>query len=95
MNRIVRACNPVRVVVFGSYARGEAGPGSDLDLLVVLPRVHDRRAVTVGVRRALADLPVAKDVVVVSAEEAERRRDSPWHIVGQALHEGQTVYEVP
>ena len=92
VERIVEAADPLRVVVFGSYARGEAAPGSDLDLLVVLPHVEHRRAATVALRRALADLAVAKDVVVTSADEARRRADSPWHIVGLALRQGREVY---
>ena len=84
--------DPLRVLVFGSYARGEAEPGSDLDLLVVLPEVERRRDAAVALRRALADLPVPKDVVVTSAAEAERRRGSPWHVVGLALREGREVY---
>ena len=92
VERIVKVADPLRVVVFGSYARGDAAPGSDLDLLVVLPEVGRRRDAAVALRRALADLPVPKDVVVASAAEAERRRDSPWHIVGLALREGREVY---
>ena len=80
------------MVVFGSYARGEAEPGSDLDLLVVFPTVGDRRKVTVALRRALADLAVPKDVIVTSTEEAARRAESPWHIVGLALRQGREVY---
>ena len=92
VERIVEAADPLRVVVFGSYARGEAVPGSDLDLLVVLPHVEHRREATVALRRALADLAVPKDVVVTSADEAHRRADSSWHVVGLALQQGRDVY---
>ena len=92
VERIVEVADPLRVLVFGSYARGEAARGSDLDLLVVLPHVEHRRDATVALRRALADLDVPKDVVVTSADEARRRADSPWHIVGLALRQGREVY---
>lgn len=92
VERIVQGFDPLRVVVFGSYARGEARPGSDLDLLVVLSHVAHRREAAVALRRALADLPVPKDVVVASADDVERRRGSSWHIVGLALREGREVY---
>ena len=91
--RIVPAFRPRRIVVFGSVARGEARPGSDLDLLVVLDRVNDRRTARRLVAGVLADLDVPEDVVVTTPEEVERRRDSVWHIVGTALREGQTVYD--
>lgn len=91
--RLVPAVRPLRVVVFGSVARGDARPGSDLDLLVVLPDGTDRREGTHAIRRLLGDLDVPKDVVVTTPEHLARRRDSAWHIVGLALREGQTVYE--
>ena len=90
--RLVEALDPLRVVVFGSAAWGGAGPGSDLDLLVVLPAVGDKRAARVEARRALAGLDVAKDVVVTTPSEIDRRG---W-IVGAVLREalgGRTVYE--
>jgi len=88
----VEAFDPLRIVVFGSYARGEARPGSDLDLLVVLPDVENKREAAIAMRRVLPGLQVAKDVVVTTPDEAARRRDSTWHIVGSALREGKTVY---
>ena len=95
VERIVEASDPLQVVVFGSYARGEAAAGSDLDLLVVLPHVERRREETVALRRALADLGVSKDILVASAAEVRQRADSPWHIVGLALQNGHVVYSRP
>ena len=93
LDRIVPGADPLRVVVFGSVARGEAVPGSDLDLLVVMPDGTDRREARRALRWMLNDLDVPKDVVVTTPEHARSRRDSGWHIVGTALREGETVYE--
>lgn len=90
---LVAAADPLRIVVFGSVARGEAGPDSDLDLLVVMPDGTDRRAARRMLRGALIRLDVPKDVVVTTPEHLAFRRDSAWHIVGIALGEGRTVYE--
>ncbi len=95
VRRLVRAFDPLRIIVFGSYARRESRPGSDLDFLVVLPEVSDKRETAIEMRRALAELPVPKDVVVTTPAEVERRMDSTWHVVGIALREGETVYEKP
>jgi uncharacterized protein len=62
--RIVRDYDPVKIILFGSHARGEAGPESDIDLLVVLPEVANKRQAAVAIRRVLRDLPVPKDIVV-------------------------------
>ena len=91
--RLTERFSPLRVLVFGSYARGTAGPDSDLDLLLVMSEVGDPRAVAIEARRVLADLPVPKDVIVTTPEEVERRRDSPWHVVGTAVREGRVLYE--
>ena len=93
VERIVRGFNPLRVILFGSHARGSATEESDIDLLVVLPEVADRRRATVEIRRALGDLPVSKDIIVTTPDEIARR----GHLVGSALvsalRDGKTLYE--
>ena len=59
---IVRHFDPLRIVLFGSHARGDADPGSDVDLLVVLPEVADKRQAAIAIRRSLATWPVSKDI---------------------------------
>ncbi|MDT0632697.1 nucleotidyltransferase domain-containing protein [Rubrivirga sp. S365] len=95
VRRLVRTLDPLRVAVFGSVARGEARPGSDLDLLVVLAHADDRRALRLAARRALVDLDVAKDVVVTTPEEIGRRGGVVGTVLHEALREGRTVYERP
>ena len=91
--RIVAQFAPLRVILFGSYARGDATRDSDIDLLVVLPHVDDRRATTVAIRRALADLPVAKDIIVTTPDEIEQRGDLVGTVLRPALREGRVLYE--
>ena len=93
VDRIVGAFQPARVVLFGSHARGTATEWSDIDLLVILPKVSDKRNATIEIRRALGDLPVCKDIVVATPAEVARR----GHLVGttlrSALREGKVLYE--
>ncbi|MBM4438438.1 MAG: nucleotidyltransferase domain-containing protein [Actinobacteria bacterium] len=91
--RIVRDFDPLRVILFGSHARGDAGAQSDLDLLVVLPDPADRRAAAVAIRVALADLPVYKDIVVTTPDEIARRGDLVGSVLRPALREGRVLYE--
>ena len=85
--------DPVKIILFGSHARGEAGPESDIDLLVVLPEVANKRQAAVAIRRAFTDLPVPKDIVVTTPEEIARRRDFVGTVLRPALREGKVLYE--
>ena len=91
--RIVRDYDPVKIILFGSHARGEAGPESDIDLLVVLPEVANKRQAAVAIRRAFTDLPVPKDIVVTTPEEIARRGDVVGTVLRSALREGKVLYE--
>jgi predicted nucleotidyltransferase len=94
VERIVKGFDPLRVILFGSRARDAAGPDSDLDLLVVMPDgIEDERRVTVEIRRLLRDMPVAKDIVVTTPEEIERRGDLVGTVLRPALREGKVLYE--
>jgi len=93
---IVEAVKPERVIVFGSWARGEPAPDSDVDLLVVESQPFDqgrsRRKEMVRLWQALADFAVPKDILVYSSDEVERWRGSLNHVVGRALREGRELY---
>jgi uncharacterized protein len=92
-DRIVRDFDPLRLILFGSHARGDARPDSDVDLPVVLSQVANERLVAVEIRRALADLPVCKDIVVTTPEEITRRGDLIGTVLRPALREGKVLYE--
>ena len=94
VGRIVRLVDPVRIILFGSRARGTAASDSDYDLLVVLDRVEDRRGQQIAIRRVLGDLPISKDIVVTDRAHAEGEARSRG-IVHWALAEGRLVYERP
>ena len=95
LDRIVRQFHPLRVILFGSHARGTATPESDVDLLVVLSRVVDKRRTTVEIRRALGDLPTGKDIIVTTPDEIARRGDLVGSVLRPALREGKILYEQP
>jgi predicted nucleotidyltransferase len=93
--RIVERFHPLKVVLFGSHARGEAGPTSDIDILVILPEVQDKREDAIRIRQVLADLPVFKDIIVSSPSEIERRGQLVGTVLRPALREGKVLYERP
>jgi predicted nucleotidyltransferase len=92
VERIVRAFEPLQIILFGSQARGEARWDSDVDLLVVLPSAPDKHKATVAIRRALRDVPVAKDIIVSTPDEIVRYGDVVGTTLRPALREGRILY---
>lgn len=94
---LVEAADPEQVILFGSHARGEAGPDSDVDLIVVEAEPfgpeRDRFAEALRLWRTLDGFRVAADVLVYSCDEVEYWRDSLNHVLARALREGRVLYE--
>ncbi len=92
IRRMVEVARPEKVVLFGSAARGDVGPESDIDLLVVKAGA-DPLEVARRIYRRLFGVGAAVDVVVVSPEDLERYRESPGLVIKGALAEGRVVYD--
>ncbi len=91
--RIVAAAKPSRVVLFGSDARGEASPGSDVDLMVVDPQGRDPYETMVHLRTVIGPIGVGVDLLVCSSTEYERRSLVPGTPFYWARKEGRLLYE--
>jgi predicted nucleotidyltransferase len=91
--RIERELDPERIVLFGSYAQGEATEDSDVDLLVVAETDLPPRERFPAVRRLAADYPSSFDIVVKTPEEFARSRHVVNHIVYFADKYGRVLYE--
>jgi predicted nucleotidyltransferase len=89
---LIAAASPERIVLFGSYARGDAHADSDLDLLVVEHQVSDRAKEAVRLSRALRPLRVPVDVLVVSTDELARYGREAGSIYWWALKEGRVLH---
>jgi predicted nucleotidyltransferase len=93
VGRIVAAARPSKVVLFGSYARGDPDEGSDLDFLVIEPRLGDRFEEMIRLRDAVGPIGAGVDVLVCSEAEAKRRGMVPGTAVYWALKEGRILYD--
>jgi predicted nucleotidyltransferase len=93
VRRIREIGSPDRVVLFGSHARGNARPDSDLDLLIVEPSSLPRYRRAPKYLRALVGLFPAKDVVVWTPDEIDAWRGVPNAFITSVLREGRTLYE--
>lgn len=92
VGRIVRVAAPDRIILFGSAARGEARPDSDLDLLVITAGEVHRGRLTEEIYAGLIGAGRSVDVVVVTPDDVARYRDSPALVIATALREGVEVY---
>ncbi len=93
VQRLARQFDPEQIILFGSQARGGAGPDSDVDLLVVAPvPFAQKRKRQLEMRIALHDVRVPKDIILVTPEEVERDRNITGTIVYPAVREGKVLY---
>jgi predicted nucleotidyltransferase len=93
ITRIRQAGNPIRIVLFGSHARGQAGPSSDLDLLIVEDSDLPRHRRAPRYLRALVGAFPAKDVIVWTPAEIAAWANLPNAFISTVLREGVTLYE--
>jgi predicted nucleotidyltransferase len=93
IQRIIEVAHPDKVILFGSGARGELGPHSDLDILVITQEPIHRGRLTEAIYLNLMGVGQAVDVIVVTPEDVENYRDNPYLVIGPALKEGKVVYE--
>ena len=92
ISRVVTASRPQKIVLFGSAARGEMGPDSDVDLLVIKTGKFHRGRVTQAIYRKLYGVDAAVDVVVVTPEDVAQYRHATCLVIAPALNEGKIVY---
>jgi len=93
VQRIVAAAQPSRVILFGSYGRGDADTGSDLDIMVIEPHVSDPYTEMIRLHEAIGNIGLGVDVLVYSEAEYWRRSQVPGTVLYWARKEGRAVYE--
>lgn len=90
---LAQAVRPVKIILFGSYARGDARYDSDIDFLVVESAVPNRRSEMARLRNILRPLRIPVDVIVASEAELREWGHLPGHILYWALKEGKALHE--
>jgi predicted nucleotidyltransferase len=94
IERIARKFAPERIILFGSQARGDAGPNSDVDLLVIMTdESTDKRKTAVAIRVELADVLLPIDVLVATPSDLVRSQQLFDSVLRPAMEEGKVLYE--
>ena len=92
VERLVTLASPVKIILFGSHARDQAQSQSDLDLLIVEKEVTDQYDEALRLDRALRDLMLPLDLVVVSEDQFNRYAVVPGTIYYRSWQEGRVLY---
>jgi uncharacterized protein len=91
--RLVKAYNPLEIYLFGSYVWGHPDEDSDLDVLVIIEKYDkDHYHTLVDGHRALMDMDLAKDILVVSKEEFVQYSADIKKLYYKIKHEGKKIY---
>jgi predicted nucleotidyltransferase len=92
VRRIVEVAAPESIILFGSAARGEWSPDSDIDLLVVKSDVEHRRMLAQKIHLHMYGIDAAIDIVVVTPEDIDYLRGKVGNVVAPAMNEGREIY---
>ncbi len=92
VRRIAEKFSPQKIILFGSRAKPNPAPDSDVDLLVIVKNAKDRRSLRIAMRRAVNGLGLAKDIIVMSNREFAVKRKIPGTIAYPADQEGKVLY---
>ena len=93
IKKIVEQFHPVKIILFGSHARGSADSDSDVDLLVVMDVKESKRRQAAEIDLALSDRTFPLDLIVVTPQEFEKYRDVVGHILYPVVREGKVLYD--
>lgn len=88
-----QASQPVKIILFGSYARGEADDASDLDLMVVERELPDKAGEYLRLRQAIGRTGVGVDLLLLTEQEFQRRSQVPGTTAYWAKKEGKLLYD--
>jgi predicted nucleotidyltransferase len=92
VKRIVKKFHPEKIILFGSQARGDARPDSDVDLLVVMPVEGSTFEKGLEIRQALWSIPGPVDIIVTTPEDFAWRKEYVGTIEWPAAREGKILY---
>jgi len=92
VNAIIREVSPLKILLFGSYARGEMGPHSDIDIFIIMPEGIHRRKTAQFLYRKIKGVGIPFDILVATPSDLDKHKDNIGLIYHTILSEGKEVY---
>lgn len=92
VDRLVAAADPLRVILFGSRARGDVREDSDFDFLVIEREVRNAAEESARLRRAVGQVGAGVDVLVVDEASFDKWSEAPGSTLYWAKREGKVLY---
>ena len=92
VNRIVKKVSPLKIILFGSYASDSATAGSDIDLIIVKEKVASKIKESAKIWNLLGDIPIPKDIIVVSRDEYNFYKEEAGSVFRTANEKGIELY---
>ncbi|MEI7648771.1 MAG: nucleotidyltransferase domain-containing protein [Methanomicrobiales archaeon] len=92
--KVIDVAKPRKIILFGSYARGEAEEDSDLDLLIVEDTISNKGKEAIKIRNAIGGVGLGVDILVCAEDELQDWSHIPGSTIYWALREGKVIYEV-
>jgi predicted nucleotidyltransferase len=94
VKRIVDTVNPLKIILFGSYAYGEPKRGSDIDILVVMRNdIKSRREIASEIYGSLCGILIPKDIVVATLDDINNWKNVPHAFITKIVKKGKVIYE--
>lgn len=93
VRRLVKAAHPLKLILFGSYAKGTENEDSDFDILVIEENVVSRYQEILKLRKSLRGIMIPIDLLVISEADFKERSELPSNVYYWANKEGKVIYE--
>ena len=93
VERIVAVAHPSRIILFGSYGRGNATEDSDVDIMVIKSQVDNQYEELLSLYQAVGTIGAGVDLLLYSEAELGRRSQVPGTVLYWAQQEGMSLYE--
>lgn len=90
--RIVNQFHPEKIILFGSYAWGNPGPDSDVDLFIVKKTDVSTREIARAIDASLWGVMIPIDIIVSTPENVKRRLDIGDFFIQDVIQKGKELY---